>query len=105
MRLTVNDMKKVAKNILVMKVANVLDCKKKLKSAKTAEAEIALEAAESELNAAGVSFAMLGLVTHDEFKEISRTRVTKEQIAAIKTENSWMCAEAKAEGFPVYGGK
>lgn len=97
MRMTMEAMKNVAKNIILL---NNYAIQKAKRDCKCAEKDIEIEASKDCLESIGSAFIMLGLMTNEEFKELRGKRISKKDAEEIMSSKAWLCATAKTD-FPL----
>lgn len=94
MRLTFNELRNMARQILTVKSAELAKASDK---ATSAEDEIKTELAKTEYESLGSALAMLGLVTDDDRADIKKSRVTKKMLKEISMSELWACGSAKTD--------
>lgn len=98
MRMTVDAMKKVAKDILV--IQKYVICKYRKRADKTVDDDVIIDFAKDDFDGLASAFVMLGLVTPSECDAISKSSPKKSDIDIIKTSPEWMCASSKTDNMP-----
>lgn len=98
MRMTVDAMKKVAKDILV--IQRYVICRNRKRADKTVDDEVAIDFAKDDFEGLASAFVMLGLVSRNECDAIAKFSPKKADIDIIKKSPEWMCASSKTDNMP-----
>lgn len=94
MRMTVDAMKSVAKDILRLYGYEI---SKASKNGKSAEAEINIDIEKDNFESLASAFMMLGLMSQEDFMEIKKTKIKKSEVDEIHNKKEWMCAVSKTD--------
>ena len=94
MRLTFDKLRIMARQILMVKSAELAKATDK---ALSAEDEIKVECLKYEYDSIGSALAMLGLVTDAECNDIKKSCISKKSLKEIAGSELWTCGSAKTD--------